>query len=171
MDPVIETARLFLRIWSLDDVEAAYEIYRDPEVMRFIGNGAPIHDIEETRRRVQRRIDHQERHGFGFWAMIEKASGQLVGACGLKHLEDNGPEIEVGYHLARAVWGRGYATEAARASLDYGFRWLALDRIVGVVHPANRASQRVLEKIGMTLEGTGHYYGGEALCYAATRPQ
>src|SRR5262249_45249588 len=109
---------------------------------------------------------HQERYGFGFWAVVEKAAGQIVGSCGLKHLED-GPQIEVGYHLARAVWNRGFATEAARACLRYGFEKLTLDRIVGVVALENYGWQRVLEKIGMRYEGLGRHYNTEVRVYAA----
>src|SRR5262249_54763446 len=141
-------------------------MYNDPEVMRFLSTFA--HNLDDARAIVQRRIDHQERHGFTIWAVIEKATAGLVGACGLKYLDD-GPEIEVGYHLARPAWGKGYATEAARACLRHGFDRLGLPRIVAVVDPLNHASQRVIEKLGLKFERMGRYYNKELRYYAAQR--
>jgi RimJ/RimL family protein N-acetyltransferase len=166
---ILETERLLLRTWTLEDTEEALAIYSDPEVMRYIGTGATFRTVEEISPRLLRAMAHQERYGYGFWAVIEMASGRLVGACGIKHLED-GPEVEVGYHFARAAWGKGYATEAAGACLRYAFEQVKLECVVGVVQPANQASRRVLEKIGMTYEGMGHYYGAEAMRFVATRP-
>jgi RimJ/RimL family protein N-acetyltransferase len=163
---ILETDRLRLRTWTPDDAEAAFPIYSDPEVMRFLSTFA--RNLDDVRAIVQRRIDHQERHGFTIWAVVEKATSGLVGACGLKHLDD-GPEIEVGYHLARPAWGKGYATEAARACLRHGFDRLGLPRIVAVVDPLNHASQRVIEKIGLKFERMGRYYNKELRYYAAQR--
>ena len=167
MSLTVQTERLQLRPWTLEDVEAAYAIYRDPEVMRFLGGTSQTWD--EVRERLQQYITHQERHGFSMWAAVELATGHVVGRCGLKYL-DGGPEVEVGYDLARAVWNRGYATEGAGASLRYGFERLRLPRIVGVVNPANYASQRVLQKIGLVYERMGFYYGYDLQVYAATAP-
>jgi ribosomal-protein-alanine N-acetyltransferase len=169
MPVILETPRLLLRTWTLDDAEAAFAIYSDPEVMRFMG-GVTQHDVEEVRRWLAARpMAHQALHGLTMWATVEKATGRLVGACGLKFLE-GGMNIEVGYHFARAVWGRGYATEGAAAAVRYGFERLGLRRILGVVNPANHASQRVLEKVGLTYQGMGRYYDADAMVYAADRP-
>jgi RimJ/RimL family protein N-acetyltransferase len=164
---ILETDRLLLRTWSLEDVEPAFPIYAHPEVVRFIGNKID-RTPDDTRQRVLRRLNDQERFGLSLWAVIEKATGQLIGACGLKHLE-GGPQIEVGYHLARHTWGKGYATEGARACLRHGFNRLRLERIVGIVDPDNLASRHVLEKIGLSYEGTGHYYDTDVLVYVASR--
>jgi ribosomal-protein-alanine N-acetyltransferase len=169
MPVILETPRLLLRTWSLDDAEAAFAVYSDPEVMRFL-TGVTERSVEETRARLAARpMAHQQLHGFTLWATVEKETGRLVGACGLKFLE-GGMDIEVGYHFARAAWGRGYATEAAAASVRYGFEWLGLRRILGVVNPDNYASQRVLEKIGLTYQGMGHHYGTDVKVYSADRP-
>jgi ribosomal-protein-alanine N-acetyltransferase len=169
MPVILETPRLVLRTWTLDDAEAAFAVYSDPEVMRFL-SGPPARDVEETRARLAARpIAQQERYGFCLWAVVEKATGTVIGSCGLKHLDD-GPDVEVGYHLARSAWGKGYATEAAAACLRYGFERLGLRRILAVVNPANGASRRVLEKIGMRFEGMGRYYNQELRVYAADRP-
>jgi RimJ/RimL family protein N-acetyltransferase len=168
MPIILETDRLLLRTWKPDDEQAIFAIYSNPEVTRFLGNGAPDKTIADAQERLRRGIARQEQTGLALWAMIEKKSGELVGSCGLKHLED-GLQIEVGYHLARPAWNRGYATEAAGACLRHGFEILQLNRIVGVVALDNFASQRVLEKIGMRLEGRGYHYQREVFVYAADR--
>jgi ribosomal-protein-alanine N-acetyltransferase len=166
---ILETERLVLRTWTPDDDADALTIYRDPEVMYFLG-GVTDQSPEDVGRRLTRLIGYHEQHGFGLWAVLEKVSGKVVGACGLKFLED-GAEVEVGYHLARAVWGRGYATEAAGACLRHGFDRLRLEQIVGVVALANHASRRVLEKIGMTFERIGWHYNRDVRVYVASRPR
>jgi RimJ/RimL family protein N-acetyltransferase len=98
------------------------------------------------------------KHGFGLLAVTERETGRLIGEAGLQYLEE-GPDIEVGYTLARAAWGRGYATEAAGAILRWGFAGLRLHRIVAVADPANAASLRVLEKLGMGRIGLRECYG------------
>jgi RimJ/RimL family protein N-acetyltransferase len=169
MTVILETPRLLLRTWALDDAEAAFAFYSDPEVMRFLG-GVPQQSVEDVRRHLAGRpIAYQALHGFTLWATVEKATARLVGACGLKFL-DGGMDIEVGYHFARDVWGRGYATEAAAAAVRYGFDRLCLHRILGVVHPENHASQRVLEKLGLRYQGMGRHYNMDVKVYAADRP-
>jgi RimJ/RimL family protein N-acetyltransferase len=93
------------------------------------------------------------------------ATQQVIGAAGLTHLAD-GPEIEVGYRFLREHWGKGYATEAARAALEFGLNELGLERIVAVTLPTNRASQNVMEKCGMTFVGRMHVYNNEQVKYA-----
>jgi ribosomal-protein-alanine N-acetyltransferase len=166
MATVLETDRLLLRTWVPEDVNEVFRIYSNPEVTRFLRT--PDRNLEDSRQRLQRALDHLEQHGFGFWAVVEKATARLIGSCGLKYL-DGGPEIEVGYHLDQAVWGRGLATEAAAASLRYGFEHLKLERILAVVRPENGASRRVLEKIGMRYQGTGRYYDADVLVFVANR--
>jgi [ribosomal protein S5]-alanine N-acetyltransferase len=158
--PVIfETDRLIVRRWTLADAEAAFAIYGDPEVWRSMGGGPGHADVAHSRERLGEIVaSYDRRPGFGLWAIVERATGEIVGTVLLVPL-DGGPEIEVGYHLARSAWGRGIATEAARGAIRYGFETIGLARIVGVVHPANRASRRVLEKCGLVDDGRGTYYG------------
>lgn len=166
---ILETRRLILRPWSPVDAEAAFRIYGDPEVVGMM-EGQPDSSVEVTRENLVNRVmAHHEEHGFGMWAVEEKVTGEVIGNCGLKYL-DGGPEIEVGYHFAREAWGKGYATEAARACVEYGFNKLGLHRIVGVVLPSNVRSQRVLENAGLVRRGMGHYYGKDLLYYVAERP-
>jgi [ribosomal protein S5]-alanine N-acetyltransferase len=165
----IETARLELRPMSQEDAEELHEVYSDPSTFRYISRG-PSESIEETRARIAEKMRHQEEHGFAMWAVCERASGRVVGDCGLQLLE-GGPQVELGYRLARPVRGRGLATEAGRACLVAGFDDLELDRIVAVAHPENVASRRVMKKLGMTLMGLGNHYGADTVLYAITRAQ
>jgi RimJ/RimL family protein N-acetyltransferase len=134
--------------------------------MRFSGGGA--HTAEGTRERVRGLVEHQERHGFSKWGVRERASGELVGDCGIQLLE-GGPDVELGFHLRRSVWGRGYATEAARACLDAAFAGLGLDEVIAIVAPGNAASVRVLEKIGMRPAGEREALGRTWDCFTAVR--
>ncbi len=169
---VLETDRLILRHFTWDDLEDLAAIYGDPEVTRFIGKGATksIEDVRhilncamtdntrswspETLARLPQLGRAIERDvSFGLWATIYKSDKKLIGRCGLLSWDlDGAKEVEVGYILARAYWGKGLATEAARASRDYGFTQLGFDRLISVIQPANQASQRVARKNGMHLE-------------------
>jgi len=165
----IETARVYLRPFTADDLDAFALVCGDPDVMRYIGNGKPL-SREQTQARLNSIIEHQSRHGFAVWAAIDNASGVLMGYCGLQFL-DNTPEIEVGYRLAKSFWGGGLATEAARASVRYGFEELGLDRIVAVVQPGNLASQRVVGKAGLSFVKDARYYNTDVKYYAMMREE
>lgn len=154
---VAETARLLLRPFTPDDAPALFRIYGDPEVMRFMG--APPASVEQEAANLQAHAHkYYERLGFGLWAVVHKATGDLIGRCGLLRSEIGGRiETEISYLLERGHWGQGFAAEAAGAVLDYGFRVLGLDRVVAVIHPDNVASRRVAERIGMRYEGEVPY--------------
>jgi RimJ/RimL family protein N-acetyltransferase len=141
-------------------------VYGDPAVMRFSPGGArsPV----GTRERVRGLIEHQEGHGFSKWGVWERASGTLIGDCGIQLLE-GGPDVELGFHLRRSAWGRGYATEAARACLDAAFTGLGLNEVVAIVAPGNAASARVLEKIGMRPAGERRALGRTWQLFTAVR--
>ena len=159
----IETARLRLRGFRPDDLDALCQVFGDPEVMKYISGGKP-RTREATEEGLLRSIEGWHKRGFGLWAVEEKATGRMVGYCGLIYLEDT-PEIEVAYGLAKSVWGRGYAVEAARAALEFGFEQLKLERVVAVVNPENVASQRVLEKLGMKHTKNVRHYGEDLMYY------
>jgi ribosomal-protein-alanine N-acetyltransferase len=138
--------------------------------MRYIGTGNSYSEsIDDTERRLQDLMDHQDEHGFSLWAVTDRANGTVMGDAGLIHYAHRGPEIELAYRLAKPYWGKGYATEAARAWVQHGFDELGLDRIVAVTHPENAASQRVLEKVGMRYERMTDYNGVTARLYAIER--
>lgn len=164
---IVETERLILRPLTPGDLDALAEINSDPPVMRYIGDGQPA-SREHTAERLNFLVEHGRQYGFGAWAVWHKQSLSLIGFVALIHL-DGTTEVEVGYRLARDYWGKGFATEAARASLRHGFQDLALDRIVAVVQPENIASQRVLEKLGLKYEKDARYYNADVKYYAIAR--
>jgi RimJ/RimL family protein N-acetyltransferase len=152
--PEIETERLLLRRWRAEDAEAFAALNADPEVMRFIGAGHPLGRglSDDLLSRIER---DWEARGFGLWAVEELAApGILLGFCGLSvptFLPDVLPAVEVGWRLARPAWGRGLATEGARAALAFGFgEACGMREILAIVHPGNERSLRVAEKLGMT---------------------
>jgi [ribosomal protein S5]-alanine N-acetyltransferase len=156
------TSRLVLRPVVPEDLEPLKAIWGDPVVMSHMGRGT--RDDADSRKRVRELIEHQRRHGFGKWAATERATSDVIGYCGIE-LYENGPDGELGFCLARSAWGRGYATEAARAWLEHGFGALGFLRLLALVKPDNAASIRVLEKIGMTYAGATRLAGGEWLLY------
>lgn len=169
MTIILETERLTLRTWSLMDAEEGFRIWSDPEVMRYIGTGQPYADVEQARGLLGRMIAHQDKHGFCYWAVVDKESGELIGSCGMAHHLDGGPEIDFGYTLARSRWGQGYATEAAAAALRYALEILRLPEIIASVDSRNLASRRVLEKIGFVYQRTEQLEEGVDLWYIAVR--
>jgi len=165
--PSIETGRLILRPFELDDLDDLAAILADPDVTRYLPGGRP-RTREQTGTTLQFIISHWEQHGFGWWAVNLKTDRELIGWCGLKLLDSTGG-VEVLYLFARRHWGQGYATEACTASLRYGFQELKLDRIIALAVPENAASRRVMEKMGMQYEKTAEYYNLELACYSVTR--
>ena len=147
---VLRTERLLLRRWRPDDLDALAAIDGDPDVMRYIGDGS-VRDAEQTATALasmERRWDEQ---GFGLFAAEDTASGELVGWVGLAvptFLPEVLPAVEIGWRLARPWWGRGLATEGARAVLADGFERVGLDEIVSIRHVDNEASARVMAKLG-----------------------
>jgi ribosomal-protein-alanine N-acetyltransferase len=164
---ILETERLIVRTWSLDDAEEGFRIWSDPEVMRYVGTGEPNATVEETRAWLGRMTAHHERHGFGFWAVVEKKTKQLIGSCGMGYQRDGGLPIEFGYTLARSHWGHGLATEAAVACLHYAFEKLRLPELSASVDSRNIASQRVLEKIGFVYQREEQLADGIDFWYVA----
>lgn len=159
------TARLVLRRLAPADVEPILAMDSDPRVMRHI-RAVPT-DLAAHRRLIEARIARSAQDApLGFWAVTE--AGRFLGWCGLFEL-DGGPEIEIGYRYRADAWGRGIATEAGRAVRDHGFATAGLDTIVAVTHPDNRASQNVLQKLGLVLLGGARHYGTDVLKYSITR--
>jgi [ribosomal protein S5]-alanine N-acetyltransferase len=158
----IRTERLELRAFEPEDLEALHAVYGDPEVTRFM----PAYPtLEHTRRSLDIHIREARAGNPAFWALIEHETGDLIGDAGLGLIEGVGPEHELGYTLGQRWWGRGYATEAARAVRDYALGPLGFAEVLALVRPANAASIHVLEKIGMERVGTRHAYGAEHLVY------
>lgn len=167
-----ETARLLIRPWQFpQDLTAAWEIYSDPKVMAFIR--PPVLTQTELAKQFAERQQHydQRNNGTGRWALVERATGQPIGTILLAELPDAQGAVtadyEVGWHLRRASWGQGYATEAARWAMQYGFQSLQLSQIYAVTRPDNQRSIRVTQRLGMRSLGlTTAYYGRELALFA-----
>ena len=131
MDQLL-TPRLLLRPFTPQDVALVHPIYSDPEVMRYVATG-PMADLAYTRRLIEDYTDHHILHGYSFWAVVERSSGALIGDAGLYRTPSG--EVELGYTLGAAWWGRGYATEAAGTWLQVAFNRLGVDEVVALADP------------------------------------
>lgn len=149
MNIIIETDRLLLRNFTINDAPLIYDLNLDPEVIRYTYD--PIKDMEHARQVLEQTILPQYAlYNYGRWAVHLKTDLQFIGWCGLKNIPQR-DEIDLGYRFKKEFWGKGYATEAAFACIKYGFEKLKLNRIIGRAIPGNIASLKVLEKCGMTF--------------------
>jgi RimJ/RimL family protein N-acetyltransferase len=149
---MLVTARLRLRPWREGDLVPFAALNADPDVMRHFPGTLDRAASDTVAARV---TAHFDRHGFGPWAVEIPGVTGFAGFVGLMNLDFEAhftPCVEIGWRLARPFWGQGYATEAARAALDYGFDALQLDEIVAMTVPANRPSRAVMERLGMTCD-------------------
>jgi len=166
--PTLTTDRLLLRPWREQDVTPLRRILLNEEVLRYFPSG-PAPTRPRVAALVARQLMHWARHGYGWWAVEElEHEGVLCGWCGLQYLTDTG-ETEVGYLLDKHCWGRGLATEGARAALQFGFERTDLEFIVGLIHPDNSASGRVLEKSGLKYTRKKKYFGMTCCRYEIAR--
>jgi len=143
--PLIETPRLILREFTVDDAYKIWELNSDPEVIKYTGD-PPFESVEYAKDFLNNYKDY-ENNGFGRWAVIKKNSNTFLGWCGLKLNEQN--LIDLGFRFFRREWNKGYATEAAKACLEYGFMELNINEIIGRVAMKNTGSIKVLEKLAM----------------------
>ena len=146
MEKILITSRLYLRRFSSEDSAYFFALNEDPEVMRYTGD-VPFTD-EAAARAFLDRYDHYQHFGYGRWAVIRQSDEAYLGWCGLKYTPEIG-ETDLGFRFFRKYWDKGYATESAKACLRLGFEHFNLNQIVGRAYPGNKASHRVLEKIGM----------------------
>jgi RimJ/RimL family protein N-acetyltransferase len=165
----IQTERLLLRAWRPDDFEDFARISADPEVMRYIASGQPA-TRSQAWRAMAVFVGHWSLRGYGLWATEERATGRFIGRIGLWNPE-GWPGLEVGWLLDRACWGRGLATEGARAALDYAFTTVGADHVISVIDPQNTRSISVAEKIGERFEREYDLDGNRSLIYGITRPR
>ena len=165
----LTTDRLALRPFSLDDVEAAFAFFGDPEVMRFSLNGPHV-SRKTTEDFIQTNISRQARLGFSIWAVIERGSGSLIGMCGLAGFGHGVSGIELAYRLRRDRWGRGYATEAGQIAVRHAFGPLGLDRLIAAVERENTPSIHVLEKCEFVFVEDREIAGKDALVYERLPP-
>jgi RimJ/RimL family protein N-acetyltransferase len=165
----IETERLRIRPVEPEvDAEPLYELYGNEEAMRFVLRPAS-RNVREVRDRLEGIVEWT-RSGWGLWALEERESDRIVGLAGLFPLAGEGPEIELAYHIVPSRWGRGYATEAGAALLEAAWRETALGQVVAIAVPENRASTRVMEKLGMSCQGPARHWDHELVRYSIARP-
>ena len=153
-------------MWRGDDFEDYARLCADEEVMRYIG-GKALSRLEAWRNMAY-MVGHWHLLGYGHWAVEEKASGRMIGRMGFLNPE-GWPGFEVGWTLAREFWGKGYASEGARRMLDYAFNEMGRDHVISLIHPENRGSIRVAEKMGEKVEGQTEVLGVPVLIYGISR--
>jgi RimJ/RimL family protein N-acetyltransferase len=161
--PSLRTPRLNLRPLLPEEAGVLHRIYQSEGVLRYFPNPAPP-PLEKLQRFVAGQQAHWEEHGYGNWGILPDGEREIIGWAGLQYLPELG-ETEVGFLLDRPFWGKGYATEAALASLRFGFEGFNLDHIIALVHPENLASRRVIEKCGLTYEESLSLWGMELMRY------
>jgi ribosomal-protein-alanine N-acetyltransferase len=152
MTLILETKRLLLRRLIMDDLDDLFALYKDPEIRKYFPEG--ILNYEETKEELEWHMNgHPKYPELGLWATIHKETGKFIGRCGLLPWTIEGQdEVEIAYLLDKSFWGQGLATEAAQGILQYGLEYLQLSRLICLIDPENIASQRVAERIGMSLE-------------------
>jgi [ribosomal protein S5]-alanine N-acetyltransferase len=155
--PTLSTPRLTLRPFEAEDAEPLHRILLQENILQYFPPSTPP-TLEKAQRIIDHQLTHWADHGLGWWAVQLREGDDLIGWNGLQYLPETG-EVEIGYLLSKDAWGRGYATEGARAGLQFGFETLGLTTIIGLVHRDNVASQRVLLKCGMTFLAESEYFG------------
>lgn len=141
-------------------------LYNNQNVMQYLAR-RPFGTINQVQEHLQSIISDYATHGYSFWAVTDRLTGQLIGRCGLLAQDVDGrAEVEIAYLLGRDWWGQGYATEAAHACLAYGQQTWKLSRVIALIHPANRASIRAAHKLGLSFEKRVTFHGYERECYA-----
>ncbi|MDB9702242.1 GNAT family N-acetyltransferase [Flavobacteriales bacterium] len=145
---VLTTDRLILREFKPSDGEAMFHLNSDEEVLRYTGD-KQFDSVKDAKKFFDNYPDY-EKNGFGRWAVVTKEDSEVIGWCGLKKHEDN--KVDIGYRLFKNQWNNGFATEASIACLEYGFQVFELEEIVANAAEENKASIRVMEKIGMEFQ-------------------
>ena len=161
---ILETARLRLEPWTPAHLDGLSIMGADPRVMRYVGG--VTQSREETAAAIERQMAKWKAHGFGWWSFIELETGDLVGAGCIQHLaREVGNPLEIGWRLRPDRWGRGYATEAARAMGNFAFDRLNIPVLTAVAVPENTASRRVMERLGMRFRGIERWYDMDVATY------
>jgi RimJ/RimL family protein N-acetyltransferase len=164
---ILETERLLLREFIPEDADALFAVLGDPIAMQYYPAPLSRPEVENWISRNRARYTYD---GFGLWAMLLKSTGGLIGDCGffVRAVQD-AFDFELGWHVHRDHWGRGYASEAAQCSIQHAFGKLGADRIIALIRPENVSSCRVAEKCGMARERLISWYGYEHSVYAKSR--
>ncbi len=148
---VLETERLVLRHMEQEDADALAAVLSDPVAMQYYPHAF---SREEVAQWIERWMASYDANAYGLYAIVLRKTGKVIGDCGHALQDVDGKrEIEIGYHVRRNLWGQGYATEAARACVAYGFETLCAPRLISLIRPENFPSRRVAEKAGMNIVG------------------
>ena len=147
----IETDRLLIRPFKIEDIAPSYLMNLDTEVTKYTGDGGVVSKKEIERRIIEHVFGDYKKHGFGRLAVELKSENKFIGFTGLKYLEDM-DEVDLGYRFMKAYWGKGIATEAGIASVNLGFKTLGLSKLIAMAFPENTGSIRVLEKLDFKYE-------------------
>jgi RimJ/RimL family protein N-acetyltransferase len=160
----LETERLILKNTELSDLDNLVALRSDPDVMKYIDDGS-THTEERVKGFLSFAIPYQKKYGIGFCSVFDKESGNFIGQAGLFHIgfDDTNPEIEIAYRLHKKFWGKGYATELAKALIKWGFQHLSVNKLIAAADPENIASQKVLQKAGLTYIGKKQWHTGREL--------
>ena len=169
MAPTLHTDRLRVEPCGMHHYDGLRGVNADPEVMRYVGGASQT--PAETEAWIRRAEDRWTRLGYAWWVIRLAAGDTIIGACCLQHIEnDPAKELEIGWRLLPAHWGHGYATEAARAMVDFAFRTLEVPRLFSIADPRNTASTRVMQRLGMRSLGLQRHYGTDAATCVLDRP-
>jgi len=164
---ILETARLLLREFVPEDADALALVLSDPETMQYYPAPYDRHAVEQW---IQRNRQRYRDDGAGLWAMVLKASGEVISDCGIIRQQVEGEYLyEIGYHLRRDLWGQGLATEAAVECREWGFAHLEADRLISLIRPENVASCRVAARNGMTIWKEVEWRGLRTYVYLVER--
>ena len=164
IDVILETERLVLRPFRESDLDAYADLCADPMVMKFLNATGSTISRADAWRQMAMYLGHWELRGFGTWAVVERATEEFVGRVGL-HYPEGWPDRELGWTIASKFWGRGYATEAARASITHAFTTLGWTHLVSRIHPENHRSARLAERLGYRAHGTAEVVGLKLTMY------
>jgi RimJ/RimL family protein N-acetyltransferase len=167
--PTIETERLSLRPFREADVAALCELMQDPDVVRYVGDRR-VPTLQESWRAVAGWLGHWAMRGYGQWAIEERTSRRLIGRAGIINPAE-WPGPEVGYLLGRAHWGHGYATEAARAAMNWGFEQFGFPDLLSLIDPDNAGSIAVATRLGESHRGEVDLWGHRVLVYGISRAE
>lgn len=162
MKKIIETNRLYLRELTVADAENFYLLNADEDVIKYTGDKA-FESINEAKSFLENYNPYQE-YGYGRWAVIAKSNEEFLGWCGLKYSSEI-DEVDIGFRFFKRHWSKGFATESAKACIEYGFEKLNLQTIVGRAMEANVASIKVLEKLRMTFVGKFEFHLHDGVLY------
>ena len=163
---IVETKHLYLREYQKDDFLSLHEIFSDAETMQYYP--APF-TIEKTKNWIETNQRRYLQDGFGLWAVCLKDTDEVIGDCGLtKQLVEGNFEVEIGYHINKKHWGKGYATEAANGCKEFGFN-LGFNKLICIINPQNKQSIRVAEKIGFKFDKESFVFNKLHRIYALTK--